>query len=148
MPGLQVFQYAVLTDARGERHTLGSMVDPANLYSGYSGLVERKVYSLAASTTVAVYDPAASPASSFTFLWIRSDRDDVMVELTTDTNNGVGDERYTVKLRKNLALVLGSDDSYANYTANFAGGTLDVIDYVRIRNIGSETASIEVVVAK
>lgn len=148
MPALQVFQYAILTDAQGERHLLGSLVDPVNLTTSFNGIVERQVYSLAASAATRVYDPSTSPASTFSFLWIRADTEDVFVQLTTDSNNGVGAEQYTVELKKNLALVLGSNVSYANYTPPFSGGTLDVIDEIRVKNTGSETASIEVVIAR
>lgn len=145
---LQVFQYVMLTDANGERHILGSMADPVNLSASFDGLVERKVYSVATSTAQVIWDATASAASSFRFLWIRANQDDVYVQLTTDLNNGVGDERYTIKLKKNLAFILGSDDSYANYTSNFGGGTVDNIDELRVKNTGSETATIEVVIAK
>lgn len=145
---LQVFQYVVLTDAQGERHFLGSMADGVNLAASFDGLVERKVYSVASSGTATIWDAASSAASSFRFLWIRANKEDVMVQLTTDLNNGVGDERYTLTLKKDLAFILGSDDSYANYTANFGGGTLDNIDEIRVKNLGSETANVEVVIAK
>lgn len=148
---LQVFQFAVLTDANGERHLLGSMSDPVNLAASFSGNVERKVYSLASSGTATIWiavSTAAAVSSLFRFLWIRADKEDVMVQLTTDLEDDVGTERYTIKLKKDLAFILGSDDSYANYSLNFSGGTLDIIDEIRVKNLGSETASVEVVIAK
>lgn len=147
---LQVFQYAVLTDANGVRQVLGSMVDPVNLATDFEGVVERRVYSLATLTTKLVWDAAATgqPATTFRFVWIRADAEDVFVQLVTDANNGVGDEYYTLELKKNLALVLGSQASYANATPDFAGGTIDTIDELWVRNTGSETATVEVVVAK
>ena len=147
---LQVFQYAVLTDANGVRHVVGSMVDPVNLNPSFEWVVDRRVYSVAATTTKLVWDAAATgePATTFRFVWIRANAEDVFVQLVTDANSGVGDEYYTVELKKNLAFLLGSNASYANYTADFGGGTIDTIDEIWIRNTGSETATVEVVVAK
>ena len=150
MPGLQVFQYAVLTDASGERHILGSMVDPANLSPDFEGVVDRRVYSVAATTTKLVWDAAATgaPVTTFRFVWIKANVEDVFVQLVTDANNGVGDEYATIELKKNLAYVLGSQASYANFTADFGGGTIDTIDEIWVRNTGSAAATVEVVVAK
>jgi hypothetical protein len=150
MPGLQVFQYAVLTDAQGARHILGSMVDPANLSADFDGVVDRRVYQVAAAGTAKVWDAAATgePATTFKFLWIRANVEDVFVQLVTDANGGVGDEYYTLELKKGLALILGSQASYANFTADFGGGTIDTIDEAWVSNTGSEVATVEVVVAK
>ena len=147
---LQVFQYAVLTDAQGRRHILGSMVDPANLSTDFDGVLDRRVYEIAAATTKLVWDSAATgqSATTFSFVWIRANAEDVFVQLVTDANGGVGDEYYTIELKKNLAFILGSNASYANYTADFGGGTIDTIDEIWVRNTGGETVTIEVVVAK
>ena len=149
MPALQVFQYAVVTDANGERHIIGSMADPANLSQSFDGIVERRVYSLAASTTKLVWAGATSGSSvtAFSFAWIKANAEDVYLQLTTDGNNTYGDENYTVKLRKNLAFLLGSNASYANYVADFSSGTVDTIDEIWIRNTGSEDATVEILVA-
>lgn len=147
---LQVFQYAVLIDASGQRTVVGSMVDPANLSTSFEGVIDRRVYTVDATTTKLAWDSAATgqPATTFRFLWIKANVEDVYVQLVTDANSGVGDEYYTVELKKGLAFILGSQASYANYTADFGGGTIDTIDEIWIRNTGSAEATVEVVVAK
>ena len=54
----------------------------------------------------------------------------------------MGDELYTLELSAGVPLVLGDDVSYANYTVNFGAGTLDVIQRVRVRNLGATTANV------
>lgn len=145
---LQVFQYAILTDANGERHQLGSMVDPVNLAHDFEGLVERRIHSLAASMTERVWAASDSPIEAFRFLWVRANQEDIYIQLVTDPGNETGDEYYTIQLKKNLAFVLGANGSFANYTADFGGGTLDVIGELWVRNEGSIAATVEVVVAQ
>ncbi len=145
---LQVFQQAIITDASGERYSMGSMVDPVNLSADFEGAVERQVYQVTAGSTQQILHPVYSAADTFSFLWVRANQDDVYLELVTDDNASIGTEAYTVLLKKGLAFLLGSDNSYANYTRNFAGGTIDVIDQVNVKNTGSATATVEVVVAK
>lgn len=104
---------------------------------------------IAVSTTWDVWDAAGEePIADFDFLYIESELDDVLVELTTDDNNGVGDEHYVIQLKKNIPFILGSDTGQANYTKDFAALTADVIDRIRIRNPdASNTATVRVFAA-
>ena len=102
--------------------------------------------SLAVNTTWDAWGfTTEQPISDFDLLWIMSDKSGLYVELTTDANNGVGDEIYTVPLAANIPLILSADDSYANYTADFAGGTADVIDRIRVRNPSGNSAGTAIV---
>lgn len=110
------------------------------------GIVSDETFSVAASTTVTLYDSTVDSVSAFDFLHVESD-EDVMLELITDQNNGVGKEVFTVTVTGGgEPFVLDSNVSYANYTTNFAGGTLDVIDKILCRNLGTETATVRRVV--
>jgi hypothetical protein len=90
---------------------------------------------------------AGTELADFDILLLASDYD-LMVELTTDYGNDVGDEPHTFGLLGSGTtgtwgppLILTRDDSYANYTVNFGGGTLDVIDRVRVRNLSASQAA-------
>ena len=105
-----------------------------------------RLVDVAASTTEVLF-ATANDLDSFSFLYIEADGD-VMLEFSTDINNGVGDENYTMKLAADgPPLMLGSDVSYANYTTNFGGGTLDVIERIRARNLGTATVRVRIIAA-
>lgn len=82
------------------------------------------------------------PISTFDFLWIESSLDGVLVELTTDANNGVGDELFVVELKADKPFLLFTDTGRANYTADFAAGSADVIDRIRIHNPSADTDAV------
>ena len=103
-----------------------------------SDLKYLKDFSVAAAAKATLFD-ATTDLADFDFLLIVTDDADVMVELVTDQNAGVGRVVSTLQLYPGLPLILGGDNSYANYAINFAAGTLDVIDLIRAKNIGSDT---------
>lgn len=108
-----------------------------------NGRVKSGSWNLAATTTLDLWSSAESPAS-FELLVLVPDiitNARIIAELTIDRGNDVGDELFTVELKNGFPFILGADDGYANYTANFGGGTLDVIDRIRIRNIGSAAST-------
>lgn len=134
------FEFSV-TDRNGNTHRCfvqcGVTVD---------GRASDETFSVAASTTVTLYDATVDAVSDFDFLWIESD-EDVVLELITDQNNGVGKQSYTITVvGGGPPEILGSNVSYANYTTNFGGGTLDVIDKILCRNLGTDTATVRRVV--
>src|SRR5688500_5163274 len=100
--------------------------------------------SVAATTTKTIWTASSDELADFDFLWIESDQE-LYVELTVDVGGEVGDELLTKVIQANQPFVLISDDALANYTANFATGTEDVIDRLRIRNPGSTAANVRVV---
>lgn len=81
------------------------------------------------------------PVPSFGVLAIESDIDGVQVELTCDKGSDVGRKEFVVVLSAGVPFVLSSDDSIANHTSDFATGTLDVIDRIRIRNPSGASSS-------
>lgn len=119
-------------------------VSPVSI-SAATGIAYDKDFSLGNNTTATIFDASAATClADFDYLIVISSVD-MYMELTTDQNNGVGDEILTVPLTANLPFLLGRDDSYANYTSNFGGGTLDVIDRIRARNISGGTGTLRIV---
>ncbi len=71
-----------------------------------------------------------------------------MVELITDQGADVGTVVSTVQVAGTgttgsygAGFSLASDTSYANYTTNFAAGTLDVIDKILVKNLSTTQAA-------
>lgn len=120
----------------------GGSLSPVSISAG-SDLIHDQTVTLATATTTTLFNDTEDIAD-FDFLFIVSTQD-VYLELTTDLDNSVGDELYTLPLTANVPFVLARDDSYANYTANFGGGTLDTIERIRCRNISGSTATIRTV---
>lgn len=84
--------------------------------------------------------------STFKLCVLESDKE-VIVEFVTDDGNEVGEEVYTVTLSPGIPLILGSNQSYANYTVNFAAGTLDTIEAIRAKNLGGTDAKVRLLLA-
>lgn len=87
--------------------------------------------------------------SDFAFCWIVSDVGDptngfVILEETTDVNNLIGKELFTRPLYAGVPYILGGSASYANYTDDFAGGTLSKIQRFRVKNLNSTAANIKI----
>lgn len=117
----------------------GSLAQPIELT--VTGLIEHKVIQLATSTTITLWDSSES-ITDFDFLWFKADQD-LRVELTIDRGNEVGDELIVLLIEANTPFRLIFDDGLALYTANFAAGTADVVDRVRLRNVSGTIANIE-----
>lgn len=87
------------------------------------------------------------PLSAFQYAFILSDLSGVMIELTTDKAGTYGTQVFTLGLIANVPQTLCSNVSYANYSADFGGGTLSVINRLRINNPSALAASANVRVA-
>lgn len=102
--------------------------------------------SLATSTTALAWDGTDTnePLADFDFMYLKSDQD-LLVEFTCDKGAEVGTVVFARKVLANEPLMLLHDDAMALYTANFATGTADVIDRIRVRNVSGSTAVVDVV---
>lgn len=105
------------------------------------GLIEHKVIQLATSTTITLWDSSES-ITNFDFLWFQADQD-LYCEVTADRGAEVGTVVFGFIVESNTPFRLIYDDALANFTANFATGTADVIDRIRLRNVSGTTANIE-----
>jgi hypothetical protein len=139
--------HAQLDGAGNDRLSLGDFAVPIKVT--VAGQQFHQTHSIAGSTTVTLFD-ATQDLADFDFLLIRADGE-LIVELVTDQNAGVGTEQYTVTVNGGnntgefgVPFVLANDQSYANYTINFGGGTLDVIDLIRARNLGTSAVKCEI----
>lgn len=101
--------------------------------------------SLATATTSLVWDAAVSgePVTDWDIFWIKSDQD-LLVEFTIDSNATYGTMIHAVKITANEPRVIIRDDMVANATANFATGTTDLCDRIRVRNASGSTAIIDI----
>lgn len=143
-----VYLYSYLVgNINGERYEAGSLTIPVGKTVT---LAYEIIKSVAPTTTVELFD-ATEDLSAFQLLWIASDFD-LMLELSTDTNATYGERDATVELvgsgtalTYGTPFILAGDASYANYTVNFAAGTVDVIDRIRARNLSStNTAKVRI----
>lgn len=124
------------------KHFGGSRSSPTEVtVDGY--VIEHK-FSLAATTTKSIWNGTSDELTNFEYLYIESDQD-VRIELTVDVGNEVGDELWAKIIKANQPFDIMEDDALAVYTANFATGTADVIDRLRIRNAGSTAANVRIV---
>lgn len=108
--------------------------------------VRDSVVAVANAATALLWTALVDIPSSFNLLVLESDQD-VVVEFVTDDGNDVGEEAYTVTLKAGWPLTLGADGSYANYTVNFGGGTLDVIETIRCENNSGSDANVHILLS-
>lgn len=90
---------------------------------------------------VLVWTALVDLPASFSLLVLETDKP-IMLEFVTDEDGSIGEESYTVKLTPACPLILGSDDSYANHTVEFAAGTLDNIETIRARKLDATNAAL------
>jgi hypothetical protein len=100
------------------------------------------VFTVANNATVDLWEPSSGPVGGFEIAVIRPSVD-MFLEITVDSNAGVGTELMALKLRAGWPFILSNDIAYANYTVNFGGGTLDVIDRLRVRNLSGGDGYVE-----
>lgn len=141
---LNIYDYMTIK-ADGELHVIGSLDRPSGIVSCVGQVIRRKI-EVAISTTKTIFD-VSNDLSSFEVIGISCDFD-LMIELGTDISNSIGDEYYTIGHRGSgragefgAMFRLLRDDSYAGYTANFAGGTLDLIEKIRVKNLSTTQAA-------
>ena len=102
------------------------------------------IQTTASSSTVVVWDPTAWTGfvpASFDVFFVVVDND-CEIELTTNEGDA-NEELNSFALKADVPFVLGDDASYYNHSASNAwGGTVDVIDKIRIRETAGNTAVI------
>ena len=141
---VQVFQYVEVT-IKGRQIRMGSLQAAQVITLGDDAVLDR-TNSIAHNTTWDVWvssDTENEPMTDFDFLGVESDQD-IYLELTTDDNGTQGAEQYVIEIKANIPWFLESDAGDSDYTADFAAGTIDVIDRIRVRNESGSTALIRV----
>lgn len=148
MPTLNFRYRAEIVDESGQSRALGDLGTALQL--SVTGRVFDQTFSIGTSTAVKVFD-IDEDLGDFDFLCITCDFD-LMLELVTDDDGNVGEEFCTMGLlgtgkanKHGIPFILARDDSYANATVAFAGGTLDLIETIRVKNLsGSQAATCRV----
>jgi len=146
MPDLYTWYAHEYKGNDGIGRVFGSL-DLPTILSGFSGAPPLEIgTSLATNATATLWANTGIPAD-FLYGVLISDQGDstngfVMVELTTDLNASIGKEQYTVGLRAGIPFIIPCSSSYANYTDNFGGGTLDHIEQIRVKNLNTSTANV------
>lgn len=95
---------------------------------------EDKQFSITASATNIIWDPtidSSEATSDFVFMYLLSNGD-LDVEMTINEGD-VNEELISFRLAADVPFTLGADDAYFNHLAsNIYGGTLNVIDKIRV----------------
>jgi len=143
MPNLYQWSAASYKDITGDGLENGSLDQP-NVLTGVSLSYKNQV-SLAQNAIGLLWNLNLGP-TDFQYARILADQGTtalpVMLELTTDLNNVVKTTPFTVPLLANLPFELWGSASYANYTIDFAGGTLSKINQLRVKNLNATTANV------
>lgn len=145
MPDALVTSYGEL-QVNGEMYRWGNQSQPSRHSVTGDNVRDSSFVVSSGGGKVLLWSALADLPASFTLLVIESDQD-VVVEFVTDDGGEVGEELATVTVVAGIPLILGSDDSYANYTVNFGGGTLDNIETIRAENSGGTNANVRVFIA-
>lgn len=136
MATLKVYNYWEC-DLNGVKYSDGSRAAPVEV------TVTKRLggdITLADATTLDLWSSADS-LTDFDYFWLISDVD-IRIELTVDRGAEVGLEEIALLIESNTPFQLFYDDALALYTSNFAAGTADVIDMIRLRNVSGGTATI------
>lgn len=143
MPKLRILQSLWWVGDDGVAQNFNPDAEPLSIElsasSKYSGS-----WSVAASGSQVIYSTALGHPATFDVIAIWTDSEDVVLEMATDIGGQVGDEFYTIKLRANLWFLIPKQASYANYTPAFAGGTLDLLEKLTVKNLGSSAAKVSI----
>ena len=110
--------------------------------------VYNKTFDVANNTTQKLFDTTLQGA--FKICFIQSDHP-MHIELVTDDDATNGEMVFTIySPGSGITGIMGpriclpSNVSYANYTVNFGGGTVDTIDTIRCRNISGSAGRIRI----
>lgn len=95
-----------------------------------------KTWSIPIDTTIDAwgFSGVDESLSDFDYCFIQSDKSGLYAEFTVDNNATYGTEVFALGIGTIIPLILPTNAAYANYTADFAAGTIDVIDKIRLRN--------------
>ena len=116
-----------------------------------------KEYAIAAAATQAIWINDAGGTEDITanddfdFLYIVSNKDDVLLELVGDITADGADDVNIVELNTDVPFTLGSDDTINGYStadglgSYSAGANDNVIERIRVLNNNASTATVRVI---
>ena len=137
---LQVYSYlTALVD--GVLEEFGSLTSPNSV--SLTGNVRKIKATVGTTTTKTLYESSTDLPATFSLALIACDFD-VYLEQIADNDGSIGDEAFAQLLRGSgvankwgIPFIIPKQAAYANYSKNFAGGTVDVITTIRCRNLSS-----------
>lgn len=133
----------VIVRADGREYTLGTGDLPVTIALTSPGGVDARKFDVATTATATVWDASVSPAGSFKFFAILSDKSDVMVEMQ---GTAVADNHH-FELLAGVPQWLASDDSLRYNALSFTGAADNIIK-ILVKNNNAATASIQVLVCE
>lgn len=142
---LKVTLSATFTDADGNTRTIDNGRSGVTL-TLTNGEADDGIIGVAASGTETVWT-ASDYIGAFAGLVLIALDEDLQLELITDDDNSVGEEFATFILKEGIPFVLGSDDSFANYTSPFTG-TIDSIESIKVKNPSSNAARLKFLICQ
>lgn len=133
----------VIVRADGKEYSFGTGDLPVTIALTSPGGVDARKFDVATGVTETIWQASVSPAGSFRFFGILSDKSDVMVELqgTTAADN------HHFELLASVPVWLASDDSLRYNAASFTGAADNIIK-ILVKNNNAATASIQVLVCE
>lgn len=132
----------VVLRADGREYHLGTGDLPVTVALTAGGAVDAGQFDVANGATATLWDAAVSPAGSFKFLGLLSDKT-VMLEFQGTT---VADNHHET-LFANVPLYLASDDTLAYNALSFTGGAQD-FKKVLAKNSSGSAAVIQVLIGE
>lgn len=142
MAFVRAYVTVVAEDSGGNLHEVVAALGDPIAGPAVTGSVYRTRVVVAAGAIATLF--TADNLADFNLMVITSTTSNVFAEFTTDVSGGVGTELATIELSSKIPYILASNRSYANYSANFAGGSVDAIERVRVKNTGSVPATVEI----
>lgn len=125
----------------------GRKLKPLVFRSTHTGLtaLENRDFAITADQTRTIWDPtveATENPATFAFLLMCADG---TLDVEQTVNEGDANERLqTMRLYNGLPLMLGADDAFYGATAGL-GGTLDVIDKIRVDEPASAARKLKLI---
>jgi hypothetical protein len=144
---IEILTTIIITDP-----VTGKARDPETYRAVITGLtaIEDKVYAISADGTKIIWDPTTDATEAVSDFDIAILIADGVLDLEGDIDSAgdVGREQLSARLIKNLPLMLGADDAYANHSAgNAYGGTLDLIERLRVDEPNSTARNLRAILA-
>lgn len=129
--------------ANGERQfPIGTGSLPLTIALTAPGGIDNRNFDVANGTTATLWDVAASPAGSFLFLAILSDK-----ALLLEFQGTAVADNFHLTLYPGLPLILGSDDTLRYNAASYTG-VADLFKKILGKNSSGATATVQVLVCE
>jgi len=143
--------FRVDIDSGDEHISLGKGERAAIAYNISGDEYAHQQYTIETTTSQLIFDgPNAMPFADFELIAIISDLD-LEIELVVDDNSTIGKVVNNFSIKQNVPFILADNAARAIVGGvlgeNFADGTADTIDEIRLKNNQATSATVEVLIA-